>query len=141
MISVIYFWVTGRHEIILHCFSYDFCMGYLQQKQLLCKLFIIIHLSTTISCHVMWDIYVVKFNLASSALHICIFLWVFVCTYQKHNFVQIYTACTCDTTQKCMYDIICHVIFHIVFFTAETVSCNDQCDHCGNLIHIYVIFQ
>ena len=31
--------------------------------------------------------------------------------------------------------------FSYCFSTVETVSCNDQCDHCGNLIHIYVIFQ
>ena len=115
MISVIYFWVTVRHDIILHCFSYDFCMGYLHQNKLLCKVFIIVYLSTTIYCHVMWEVYVVKFNLASSALHICIFQWVFVCTYQKHNSVQICTACTSDTRQKCMYHVICHVIFHIIF--------------------------
>ena len=45
------------------------------------------------------------------------------------------------------HNIEMHVWYHLscnfscFFFTAETVSCNYQCDHCGNLIHIYVIFQ
>ena len=45
----------------------------------------------------MSEVYVVKFNLASSALHICISSMSFcVHGYQKHNFVQICTACTSD---------------------------------------------
>ena len=115
MISVIYLSVTARHDIILHCFSYDFFMGYLHQNKLLCKVCIIVFLWTGIYCHVMWEVYVVKFNLASSVLHICIFLCIFLCIYQKHDFVQICTACKSDTRQKCTYDVICHVIFHIVF--------------------------
>ena len=83
----------------------------------------------------------VKFNLASSALHICIFSMRFVHIYQKHNFVHICTPCKSDTRQKCIFDVICHVIFYLVFFRAETVHGNDQCYHCGNLMHIYVIFS
>ena len=49
------------------------------------------------------------------------FLLVFVHIYQKHNFVQICTACKGDTRQKCIFDVICHVIFHIVF--AELKLC------------------
>ena len=37
---------------------------------------------------------------------------VFVHIYQK-NFLQISTMCKSDTTQKWIFDVICHVIFHI----------------------------
>ena len=46
---------------------------------------------------------------------------VFVSVYQKDNFLQICTACKSDTRQKCIFDVICHVISHIVF--AELKLC------------------
>ena len=45
----------------------------------------------------------------------------FVSIYQKHNFLQICTACKSDTRQICIFDVICHVISHIVF--AELKLC------------------
>ena len=44
------------------------------------------------------------------------------------------------TTEKCIFDVICHVIF-CIFSTAETMHYNNQCCHWGNLVHIYVVFQ
>ena len=60
--------------------------------------------------------------------------------YQKQNFLQICTACKSDTAQKCIFDVICHVIFHI-FCRTETVHDNHQCSYWENLMHIYAIFQ
>ena len=119
MISVIYFWVTARHDIILHCFSYDFCMGYLHQNKLLCKVFIIVYLSTTIYCHVMWEVYVVKFNLASSALHICIFSMSFCVYISKAQFcTNLYCLYKWHKTEVHVWcDVSCN--FSYCFFRAE----------------------
>ena len=53
---------------------------------------------------------------------------VFVSVYQKHDFLQICTACKSITTQKYIFDVICHVIFHI-FGRAETLHYNHECSY------------
>ena len=103
-----YFSVTARHDIILNCFWYDFFMGHLHKNEQLCKVW----------CEkFMWK------NSTWPHLHYtyAFCLLVFVHIYQKHTFVQICTTYKSDTRQNCIFDVICHVIFHIVF--AELKLC------------------
>ena len=113
MIEIIHVYVTARCDIVFNCFSYDFFMGHLHQNRFICKVSIIVVFYEQVYCHVMWEVNVQEFNFASSALSVFIFSISFVSIYKKHNFLQICTACKSDTTQKAIFDVICHVIFHI----------------------------
>ena len=111
-----------RCDIVFHYFSYDFFMGNVHQNQLICKLFIIVFFYKQRYIAMRCD----KFMQNNSIwLHLhymySFFHQFFVSIYQKYHFLQIYTTSQSDTKQKCIFDMIYHVMSHILF--AELKLC------------------
>ena len=66
------------------------------------------------------------------------FFWLYIKSII--SFSNLYFFSHVKTTWKCIFDVICHVISSI-FSTAETMHCNNESWHWGNLVHIYAVFQ